>query len=43
MTPEEFEKKMQECSDSAEGGNEEDAHIWADGVICSLLKSLGYE
>ena len=42
MTPEEFEKEMQELYDN-QGGNEEVFHVEADRLLCKLLKELGYE
>lgn len=38
MTPEEFATKMRE----AECGDKEDTHIAMDGIMCTLLRSLGY-
>lgn len=39
MTPEEFKKRMQEA---AALEYEEVAHPDADGVMCDLLRELGY-
>lgn len=39
MTPEEFKNRMLEISDNYD---EEMAHIYADGLMCDLLRELGY-
>lgn len=39
MTPEEFKEKMAFCNDKLD---EEDGHYEADGIMCKLLKELGY-
>lgn len=44
MTPEEFEKAMQEIFDNqASEGDTENSHWLADALICSVLKKLGYD
>ena len=41
MTPEEFKERMKKiCKD--DGYNEEELHIFADDLMCKLLRSLGY-
>ena len=41
MTPEEFEQKMRAIRDDEDGSTETD-HVKADGLMCDLLRALGY-
>ena len=41
MTPEEFKERMKKiCKD--DDYNDEELHIFADDLMCKLLRSLGY-
>lgn len=44
LTPEEFTKQMQEAFDVyyLEKDDEEEVHIVMDGIMCNLLRQLGY-
>ena len=39
ITPDEFRRRMKEIK---ENGDQEEAHIEADQLMCSLLDTLGY-
>lgn len=41
MTPEEFKERMKKICESSDY-NTEDRHVFADDLMCELLRSLGY-